>query len=149
MFCQTDRDFGRALGTVRLSICDSDNEKDDADPAIDGDCGVFPDGATPEGNILRVVRSIICDLDVPRHLQKPFNPILGETARHELQLVGGCKVKSVIEQVSHHPPITAFHCDGDGDWVISWIFPAEASVVGGPRRRGRNARTTYVGGGAA
>lgn len=130
MFCQTDRDFGRALGTVRLSICDSDNEKDDADPAIDGDCGVFPDGATPEGNILRVVRSIICDLDVPRHLQKPFNPILGETARHELQLVGGCKVKSVIEQVSHHPPITAFHCDGDGDWVIRGYFQPRPRLLG-------------------
>ena len=74
---------------MRLSICDSDNEKDDADPAIDGDCGVFTDGATPEGRILRVVRSIISDLDVPRHLQKPFTPILGETARHELRLVDG------------------------------------------------------------
>ena len=115
---------------MRLSICDSDNEKDDADPAIDGDCGVFTDGATPEGRILRVVRSIISDLDVPRHLQKPFNPILGETARHELQLVGGCKVKSVIEQVSHHPPITAFHCDGDGDWVIRGYFQPRPRLLG-------------------
>lgn len=37
---------------------------------------------------------------------KPFNPLLGET--YELQRPG---YRIVCEQVSHHPPISAFHAD--------------------------------------
>jgi hypothetical protein len=48
---------------------------------------------------------------------KPFNPLLGETyelVRHDL---GYCLI---AEQVSHHPPITALHCESD-----KWVFWAE------------------------
>ena len=131
MFTQTHRDFGRAWDTVRLSICDSDNEEDVGDDrAIDRETrGVFPDAASPEGRLLRVVRCVVADVDCPGHLQKPFNPILGETARHELRLVGGCRVRSIIEQVSHHPPVSAFHCVGDG-WTVRGHFQPQ------PRLRG-------------
>ncbi|XP_022083401.1 oxysterol-binding protein-related protein 1-like [Acanthaster planci] len=40
-------------------------------------------------------------------LSKPFNPLLGET--YEL-VREDMDIKIVLEQVSHHPPISAFHC---------------------------------------
>ena len=39
-------------------------------------------------------------------VMKPFNPLLGET--FELQRDG---FKLISEQVSHHPPVSALHCD--------------------------------------
>ncbi|XP_037082004.1 oxysterol-binding protein-related protein 2-like [Pollicipes pollicipes] len=39
---------------------------------------------------------------------KPFNPLLGET--FELHRSG---FRMVCEQVSHHPPVSAFHAEGD------------------------------------
>ncbi|XP_065838190.1 oxysterol-binding protein-related protein 1-like [Oscarella lobularis] len=42
---------------------------------------------------------------------KPFNPLLGETFELYRDDRG---YRVVAEQVSHHPPITAFYCEGDG-----------------------------------
>lgn len=39
-------------------------------------------------------------------MQKPFNSLLGET--YELVTAN---YRAVAEQVSHHPPITAIHCE--------------------------------------
>ena len=44
---------------------------------------------------------------IPGRLQKPFNPLLGET----FELVTN-KFRLITEQVSHHPPITAYHIQG-------------------------------------
>lgn len=66
------------------------------------------DVTTPTGRILHVLAAVLADCEPPAHLQKPFNPVLGETARHELQFTDGSSVKSILEQTSHHPPITAF-----------------------------------------
>lgn len=44
---------------------------------------------------------------------KPFNPLLGET----YELVTD-KMKFFAEQVSHHPPISAFHCSGNAGWKV-------------------------------
>ena len=46
-------------------------------------------------------------------LAKPFNPLLGET--YELVVPG--KYKMLAEQVSHHPPISAFHIQGDSGYI--------------------------------
>jgi len=40
---------------------------------------------------------------------KPFNPVLGETFEFDRPDLG---FKFVAEQVSHHPPVSAFHCEG-------------------------------------
>ena len=40
-------------------------------------------------------------------LSKPFNPILGET--FEMRRMG---FDYIAEQVSHHPPISAYHIEG-------------------------------------
>ena len=42
--------------------------------------------------------------NVEKGLVKPFNPLLGET--YELFIPG--KLKFIAEQVSHHPPISAY-----------------------------------------
>ena len=42
------------------------------------------------------------------HMNKPFNSLLGET----FELVTS-KYRFISEQVSHHPPITAYHCESD------------------------------------
>jgi len=42
---------------------------------------------------------------------KPFNPLLGETFEFEDKDMG---IKFLSEQVSHHPPISACHCEGKG-----------------------------------
>lgn len=41
--------------------------------------------------------------------KKPFNPILGETYE-----IIQPNYRFVAEQVSHHPPVTAFHLEGNG-----------------------------------
>lgn len=43
---------------------------------------------------------------------KPFNPLLGET--YECDRTDDLGWKCIAEQVSHHPPMAALHCDGRG-----------------------------------
>ncbi|XP_053200769.1 oxysterol-binding protein 1-like [Panonychus citri] len=45
-------------------------------------------------------------------LNKPFNPLLGET--YECDRTSDLGWKSITEQVSHHPPMLALHCEGKG-----------------------------------
>ncbi|XP_056646124.1 oxysterol-binding protein-related protein 1 [Diorhabda sublineata] len=45
-------------------------------------------------------------------LGKPFNPLLGETYELERK-----EFKIICEQVSHHPPVSAFHAE-NGDWIF-------------------------------
>ena len=45
--------------------------------------------------------------------KKPFNPLLGETFEYELD-----GIRMLTEQVSHHPPISAFHVEGED--FVSW-----------------------------
>lgn len=47
-------------------------------------------------------------------MQKPFNSLLGET--YELVTAN---YRSVSEQVSHHPPITAYHCESSNYEVFA------------------------------
>lgn len=51
---------------------------------------------------------------------KPFNPLLGETFEFERKDMG---FRMVSEQVSHHPPISAFHVEGDGFVMNGSILP--------------------------
>ena len=90
---------------------------------------VLPPVWTSEGRILRVVRCLLADAEPPASLQKPFNAVLGETARHDITLSDGTEVRSVVEQVSHHPPVTAFHSAGDG-WAIYGHFQPRPKLVG-------------------
>jgi Oxysterol-binding protein len=44
--------------------------------------------------------------------KKPFNPLLGETWQAQ-QAGGGCQI--FMEQLSHHPPISAFEMIGPSE----------------------------------
>ncbi|KAK9890339.1 hypothetical protein WA026_010433 [Henosepilachna vigintioctopunctata] len=46
-------------------------------------------------------------------LGKPFNPLLGETFELERE-----EFRIICEQVSHHPPISAFHAEHEDDWTF-------------------------------
>lgn len=46
-------------------------------------------------------------------IMKPFNPLLYETFEYEYELDDGSKVRSISQQVSHHPPITAMSSESD------------------------------------
>lgn len=50
--------------------------------------------------------------------EKPFNPILGETMQG---MIGGCPV--YVEQISHHPPISAYLFQGRTFRVYGYIEP--------------------------
>jgi oxysterol-binding protein 1 len=50
---------------------------------------------------------------IERNTTKPFNPLLGET----FELVTP-NFKFIAEQVSHHPPITAFECQGNSGYKV-------------------------------
>lgn len=45
----------------------------------------------------------------PKGLKKPYNPILGETFRCHWLHPNGSKTFYIAEQVSHHPPVSAFY----------------------------------------
>ncbi|KAF9201593.1 hypothetical protein BGZ49_008171 [Haplosporangium sp. Z 27] len=45
----------------------------------------------------------------PKGVKKPYNPILGEIFRAQWQFADGTQSFYVSEQVSHHPPISAFY----------------------------------------
>ena len=47
--------------------------------------------------------------------KKPFNPLLGETYEYTDPLFN---TKIVMEQVSHHPPVSAFHIESD-DFIFT------------------------------
>jgi hypothetical protein len=49
---------------------------------------------------------------IKKRTAKPFNPLLGET----FELVTP-KYRFVSEQVSHHPPVCAFSCQGN-NWEM-------------------------------
>ena len=48
--------------------------------------------------------------------RKPFNPILGETWQATLPQDG---THLFVEQISHHPPVSAFQMQGPGQMVKS------------------------------
>lgn len=51
---------------------------------------------------------------------KPFNPMLGETYEFERSDIG---FRLISEQVSHHPPVSAFHVEGDGYTLHGSVLP--------------------------
>ena len=54
--------------------------------------------------------------------RKPFNPILGETFQAR---INGYPI--YMEQISHHPPISAFYYAGP-DYIINGSFEVTASL---------------------
>lgn len=66
---------------------------------------------------------------------KPFNPLLGETFEY---YDPDNNIALVAEQVSHHPPVSAFHCSGPG-----WIWWKEVAVQS--KFKGKDMEVTPIG----
>ncbi|ORZ23270.1 hypothetical protein BCR42DRAFT_480541 [Absidia repens] len=45
----------------------------------------------------------------PKGVKKPYNPVLGEFFRCRYEFKDGSQAYYVAEQVSHHPPVSAYH----------------------------------------
>ena len=60
-----------------------------------------------------------------RNTTKPFNPLLGET----YELVTD-DLMFIAEQVAHHPPITAFECEGKSGYKLWSCNRAKTKFTG-------------------
>jgi len=77
--------------------------------------------ANEENRFLAVLASRFAVLDPKGHplKNKPFNPVIGETFAATYE-ISGDKGSIVAEQVSHNPPVTAFHAKHDGTSLTFW-----------------------------
>ncbi|EDW16457.2 oxysterol-binding protein-related protein 8 isoform X6 [Drosophila mojavensis] len=67
----------------------------------------------------------------PKGLKKPYNPILGETFRCYWQHPNGSRTFYIAEQVSHHPPVSAFYVTNREDgFSISCSILAKSKFYG-------------------
>jgi hypothetical protein len=67
----------------------------------------------------------------PKGLKKPYNPILGETFRCYWQHANGSKTYYISEQVSHHPPISAFYVANRREgFIVSSSILAKSKFYG-------------------
>ncbi|GAA5859525.1 hypothetical protein JCM8547_006863 [Rhodosporidiobolus lusitaniae] len=66
--------------------------------------------STPEERFIRVLRYYLAGWHIkPRGVKKPYNPILGEIFRCRYDYADGTVGYYIAEQVSHHPPISAWY----------------------------------------
>ncbi|EIN13332.1 Oxysterol-binding protein [Punctularia strigosozonata HHB-11173 SS5] len=83
----------------------------------------------PEERFLRVLQYYLAGWHIkPKGVKKPYNPVLGEFFRCSYDYPDGTQGFYIAEQVSHHPPISAFF----------YTSPAKkVSVVGELRPKSR------------
>uniref|UniRef100_A0A7S1L794 Oxysterol-binding protein n=1 Tax=Neobodo designis TaxID=312471 RepID=A0A7S1L794_NEODS len=96
----------------------------------------IPQKDTPEARMLAVVRWYMSAYHVrPKGTKKPFNPVLGETfsAHFKAAETTTCKdgITWTAQQVSHHPPVSAFFARDDaGTVVIQGCFAPKSKFLG-------------------
>jgi hypothetical protein len=67
---------------------------------------------TPEERFLGVLRWYLSGWHLkPRGCKKPYNPILGESFHAAWRSGTHGDTQFIAEQVSHHPPVSAFHIE--------------------------------------
>jgi len=63
----------------------------------------------PEERFIRILQYYLAGWHIkPKGVKKPYNPVLGEFFRGRYEYSDGAKGFYVAEQISHHPPISAF-----------------------------------------
>ncbi|CAA7264684.1 unnamed protein product [Cyclocybe aegerita] len=63
----------------------------------------------PEERFIRVLQYYLAGWHIkPKGVKKPYNPVLGEFFRCRYDYPDGSQAFYIAEQVSHHPPISAF-----------------------------------------
>ncbi|KAI0762357.1 Oxysterol-binding protein [Fomes fomentarius] len=64
----------------------------------------------PEERFIRVLQYYLAGWHIkPKGVKKPYNPVLGEFFRCRYDYPDGSRGFYIAEQVSHHPPISAFY----------------------------------------
>ncbi|THH32625.1 hypothetical protein EUX98_g1583 [Antrodiella citrinella] len=64
----------------------------------------------PEERFIRVLQYYLAGWHIkPKGVKKPYNPVLGEFFRCRYDYPDGSKGFYIAEQVSHHPPVSAFY----------------------------------------
>ncbi|KAI0641191.1 Oxysterol-binding protein [Trametes meyenii] len=64
----------------------------------------------PEERFLRVLQYYLAGWHIkPKGVKKPYNPVLGEFFRCRYDYPDGSRGFYIAEQVSHHPPVSAFY----------------------------------------
>ncbi|KAI0029071.1 Oxysterol-binding protein [Vararia minispora EC-137] len=83
----------------------------------------------PEERFIRVLQYYLAGWHIkPRGVKKPYNPVLGEFFRCRYDYANGTQGFYIAEQVSHHPPISAFF----------YVSPAnKVAIVGNLRPKSR------------
>ncbi|KDR84747.1 hypothetical protein GALMADRAFT_286682 [Galerina marginata CBS 339.88] len=95
----------------------------------------------PEERFIRVLQYYLAGWHIkPKGVKKPYNPVLGEFFRCKYDYPNGTQGFYIAEQVSHHPPISAFF----------YISPANhVSIIGELRPKskflGNSVSTTMEG----
>ncbi|GJN92580.1 hypothetical protein Rhopal_005610-T1 [Rhodotorula paludigena] len=65
---------------------------------------------TPEDRFIQVLRYYLAGWHIkPKGVKKPYNPVLGEFFRCRYDYADGTSAYYIAEQVSHHPPISAWY----------------------------------------
>jgi len=79
----------------------------------------------PEERFIRVLQYYLAGWHIkPKGVKKPYNPVLGEFFRCRYDYPNGTQGFYIAEQVSHHPPISAFY----------YVSPANRIVIVGEFR---------------
>jgi len=100
-----------------------------------------PTLADPLERLLAVVKFYVSGFYIkPAGVKKPYNPIIGETFRCHWQYEDGSKTFYVAEQVSHHPPISAFYAQNRQAGVV-----IDGSILFGSKFMGTSAASTLAG----
>jgi len=78
------------------------------------------DTPTPEERMVAVCRWFFSSISVRRGARKPYNPIIGEAFRCKWDMTNhNCgNLFYLAEQVSHHPPVTAFYVENRSKNII-------------------------------
>lgn len=83
----------------------------------------------PEERFIRVLQYYLAGWHIkPKGVKKPYNPVLGEFFRCRYDYPNGTQGFYIAEQVSHHPPVSAFY----------YVSPAnKIAIVGELRPKSR------------
>jgi len=98
------------------------------------------DPPSAEERMISVCRWFFSSVSVRRGVKKPYNPIIGETFRCKWDMTSHkCgTLMYLAEQVSHHPPVSAFHVENRAKNIIfnshihtkSQFIPPNSAGVG-------------------
>lgn len=96
---------------------------------------------TPQDRFIAVLSYYMSGWHIkPKGVKKPYNPILGEFFRCSYNYPNGTRGFYIAEQVSHHPPVSAYYyVSADNDLVIYGDLRPKSKFLG-------NSAATLMGG---